>query len=355
MRKMDRIEDLAISREFLLQWPQKREDLVKCISTFSPTWSRSQVISRLKTITRIAKNNEEVFPLYEEYISCNSTKRKIEIVDGQIGVEEYLKRLSRRPRPVVVSHFSKQYWINQGHSIDESAAIISEMARNNTLKRSRESYNINALRSKLRVDYWVNLGYSIEQAEILREPHLQKCKNNLSGMIERHGEESGTKKYLARVAKYKQSMIDNLPSRRGCGYVSKESIKFFIPIYKFCRRLGIAREDICLGVGGSREFFIQDKSFDYNTGKFYDFTIKSLKMIIEYHGTYWHPRDIETWKNPTDFHTAFSADQYKEKLAIDRGMEYNIVWSDCNKTMMYDTLTSKIRTLYDSRLPNQVL
>jgi hypothetical protein len=82
----------------------------------------------------------------------------------------------------------------------------------------------------------------------------------------------------------------------------------------------------------------------------YDFTIKSLRMIIEYHGTYWHPRDIETWKNPIDFYVALSGDQHKENLATGQGMEYNIVWSDCNKAMMYDMITYKIkRKLYDSR------
>jgi hypothetical protein len=78
-------------------------------------------------------------------------------------------------------------------------------------------------------------------------------------------------------------------------------------------------------------------------------------MIVEYHGTYWHPRNIETWKKPTDFHIAYAADQYKEKLAIDRGMEYNIVWSDCNKLEILELLSSKIRKLYNARSPNQVL
>ena len=168
-------------------------------------------------------------------------------------------------------------------------------------------------------------------------------------MINRHGEEIGTNRYLAKIAKYKASMIANLSQRRTGGYVSEESLRFFIPLYKFCRRLGILRNDICFGIDGSREFFIRDNSFAYNTGKFYDFTIKSLNMIIEYHGCYWHPKKIEDWRNPNDYYITLEADRYKEKLAIDFGMGYDIAWSDCDKLYAFKHLTTKIQKLYDKQ------
>ena len=127
-------------------------------------------------------------------------------------------------------------------------------------------------------------------------------------------------------------MVANISNRKTNGYVSKESLRFFIPLYKFCRRLGLERKDINFGVKGSREFFIKDTSLLYNGGKFYDFTIKSISLIIEYHGTFWHARRPEEWRNPfIDFNESYVNDVYKKQLAEQRGMRYIVVWSDDNK------------------------
>ena len=117
-------------------------------------------------------------------------------------------------------------------------------------------------------------------------------------MINRYGNEEGLKKWNDRCEKYKNSIKENLKSRRTGGFVSKESIRFFIPLYKYCRKLGIPRKDIYFGIKGSREFFIRDALLEHNGGGFYDFCIPNLKLIMEYHGVFWHPKNRIDWKNP---------------------------------------------------------
>lgn len=348
MKKIDNIHNLSSSKKFIKDNPHKSEQFMKCLSTFDPNWSRSIAISQLKIVIKIAENNDTFYNLYDDYKSCNSTKRKIEITQGTDRLKQYEETLKRRPKPVTVSVLNTKYWTRGGLSECEAVLKISKLQSERSNKRTSESKALTNKNSKLRLEFWMNQGYSKEQSELLREPYLKLCKNDLDSMIARHGEVLGANKYATRVDKYRTSMRENLPTRKGVGYVSKESKKFFVPIYKFCRRLGISKDDICVGITGSREFFIKDTSFPYNCGKFYDFTIKSLKLIVEYHGTYWHPRNIDEWRNPSDFYTAVDADRYKENLAINFNMMYNIVWSDEDKAQATTRITNLIEELYNA-------
>jgi hypothetical protein len=142
-------------------------------------------------------------------------------------------------------------------------------------------------------------------------------------------------------------MVKARETQKSGGYVSKESLNFFIPLYKFCRRLGIKREQINIGMHGSREFFIRDNLLVKNGGRFYDFTIRNIKFIVEYNGTFWHPRTPQEWKNPWgEYQTVLDSDNYKKKLANDIGMEYIVVWSDDNKKEKMAELQNKISCLW---------
>lgn len=351
MKKIDNILETFLCKTFISANPGKRETLENLINSFPKEWSKSKIISRTKIIVAILQNNDNGYEsIVEEYFNTNSTKRKLEIKYGKHHVDQFTKKLKKRNKPNVVSHLTIEYWLKRGFSLEDAKMKISKTQRNNAFKRSKSSYKNFSKKIKHSLDYWMKLGYSVEEAEILREPYLDKCKNNLECMIERHGENLGTKKYFSRIEKYKSSMIDNIGNRKTGGYVSKESLKFFIPLYKYCRKLGLKREDIFLGVTGSKEFFIKDNNANYNTGKFYDFTIKSLKIIVEYNGTYWHPRNREEWKNPTDFDTALASDIYKQNLAKNIGMDYNVVWSDDDKVEALNYLKQHIKETYVNSL-----
>ena len=67
------------------------------------------------------------------------------------------------------------------------------------------------------------------------------------------------------------------------GFASRESLRYFIPLYKFCRRNDIKRDDIMVGLSGSKEFtIVRDiprkgkRGHRFRTFRF-DFTILSKK------------------------------------------------------------------------------
>lgn len=66
------------------------------------------------------------------------------------------------------------------------------------------------------------------------------------------------------------------------GKASKESLKVFIPIYKYLRKNGFKLYDILFGIKGLKELFLYDKT---NKKRYlYDFSILSKKIIIEFNG-----------------------------------------------------------------------
>ena len=115
------------------------------------------------------------------------------------------------------------------------------------------------------------------------------------------------------------------------GKSSKESLEVFLPLLEWCKSIGIENEDIYLGVDEKKEFFISSNKKIY----FYDFTIKSKKIIIEFHGVCFHANIedplLEDWRNP------FTNETWKENLkktklknntAIQKGFKLLEIWSD---------------------------
>jgi hypothetical protein len=313
-------------------------------------FSISKKFRKCETLCEIIKNNDKDYEkLFLEYFLSNDNKRKLEIKYDQNKVVEYENKLKSRQRPKKPhSIFDYKFWICKGFSEEESKQKVKEIQLNNVKKRTKNSYKDFSFKLKFSLEYWTNQGYTLEEAEILRQPYLQKIKNNLETFIEKYGVDEGTKKWIIRCEKYKTSIKKNLQNRKTGGYVSKESLRFFIPLYKFCRKLGLKRNEIYFGINGSREFFIKDTSFEENVGKFYDFCIPKLNLIIEYHGTFWHPKNSEEWENPwKSFAEAFESDKYKENLAKKRNMEYHIVWSDENLNEKFLEFTELIKRKYN--------
>jgi G:T-mismatch repair DNA endonuclease (very short patch repair protein) len=290
-------------------------------------YTQSKIHSRLTVLRDICELHgyDIALLLYDEYWN-SGTKRKIEIRYGDDRAAEYANKLQQRPRPEVWSILTKKYWTGRGYSDDEAESIISKIQTENVRKRTKASYSNWSLKCRHSIDYWTNLGYNEEEAVVLREPYL--VRNSLDAMISRYGESEGLEKYTQWIEKYKNSMKANFGNRRTGGFVSTESKKFFVPIYKKLRRMGFQREEIYFGISGSREFFLRKKG-QKNAGRFVDFCVPSIKLIIEYHGTFWHPKSVDEWKNPfIDYDIAIKSDNEVEQLSLDRGFDYVVVWSD---------------------------
>lgn len=310
------------------------------------SYTLSKIHRRLEILVNIVNLHgyENAWILYDNFVSTTSRKEKIRIRYGDERLQEHIKCLTTRKRGKTVSCWTTEYWINKGLTEEESIEKIKELQRQNSLKRSRGSWKKSGKKLKIMIEYWTDQGYSEEEAKILREPYLSK--NTLEGFIERHGPELGKKKYFACIEKYKKSMKDNLGNRKHGGSVSKESKKFFMKIYKICRKLGIKREHIYFGVEGSREFFIR-KDGKVNEGRFVDFCIPKLNLCIEYNGVLWHARNEEEWKNPFyDFAFAKQREDEMKLLCEKRNFDLYYVWSDENENESVE----RIRNIINERM-----
>lgn len=313
-------------------------------------YSVSKMFRMAQLLSDIIKNNKKDYEnLFLDYLNSKNVRNKLTIRYGSARVDVYNQKMKSKglPKPPY-SIFDYNFWMKKGLSETEAKEKVTRIQIENAKKRNKESYKNFSKKLKYSKDYWINLGYSEEESEILKQKYLKNMKNDLLSTIERYGEEEGRRRWVSRCEKYKQTMKNNLGNKRTGGCVSKESISFFIPLYKFCRRLGLKRNEIYFGIGGSREFFIKDNTCSENSGCFYDFTIPKLNMIIEYHGTFWHPRNINEWKNPwLDYNSSILFDEYKAILAKRRNMDYFVVWSDDNKTNRLNELSAIIKERFD--------
>jgi len=294
-------------------------------------------------------NNEDFYEnKYLKYQSAKSVIERLSIKYGSDVTNAYTDKLKRRPTPKNFSILTVDFWVlRRGYTEQEAKLKISEIQKGNSLKcKAKRVKNKNYGRDtcKHSLKYWEHKGYNKEESEILREPFLRDMKNDLNSLQLKYGETDG-------YNKWKASKLKSIATQFSGGSVSKESIRFFIPLYKFCRRLGIPKEKIYFGIKGSREFFIKDMNISHNGGKFYDFTISSIKTVIEYHGCFWHPRNDIEWKNPwMSLAEATKSDIHREVLAKNAGMDYNIVWSDDNLSNRLEELKILIKEKWNGRV-----
>jgi hypothetical protein len=259
-----------------------------------------------------------------------------------------------------------EYWIEKGQTEIEAIESVKKLQKENSkkisdkIKTNPENYRD---RTWTQYKYWMKKGLSEIEAkekvssiqdklsmEFLISKHgeieaikkYQEISESLSNSqkiesyIEKYGEEIGKERYREKIRK---STLD-LPM------TSIESIKFFIPLYKKIRKY-FSREDIFWGIGGSKEYFLLDK--DNSKIFFYDFTILSKKIIIEYHGKRWHPNpswDNEKWNNwelfGLDANKKRSLDLYKNHIAEKQGFTVIEIFSDGKEKLDIDLIIQKI-------------
>lgn len=194
--------------------------------------------------------------------------------------------------------------------------------------------------------------YGEDEGNKKYKEHIVKITPSLENFISRHGEEEGTKKFK----EWKKAIGATLPNfvkrygeeeglKRYTAYrakvsgargkASKESLNIFLPLLNFVRELDM-EDQLSFGYENNREFYLQNVSED--KVYIYDFTLRKIKVIIEYNGTTWHPNknklteaEWKTWLEPYSKMSAdekYAYDEKKRKFAEDKGFAVLEVWSD---------------------------
>lgn len=112
------------------------------------------------------------------------------------------------------------------------------------------------------------------------------------------------------------------------GKASQESLIIFNPLIEWCLNNKILYEDIYIGIEDKKEFFISDNNKIF----FYDFTIRSKKIIIEYNGILFHAKpDSKKWNNPFTNESIIdnlNRSKIKKDTAFKNGFKILEIWSD---------------------------
>lgn len=187
------------------------------------------------------------------------------------------------------------YWIKKGFSEEDSRKKVSEVQATNSLNRYIKKYGEieGERRFNERKNTW---------ASIMKSPEISKRKSlGLWRYIERYGDVEGRKKYL--------DMRRRRNAKCSIGFASKESLKSLSEIIHLLDEYNIG---YYLGVPGNKEWFI----YDINSKKmfFYDLTIPSIGLIIEYHGEAFHPNPSWNLERLTEWRQLRTGKSSKEIL-----------------------------------------
>ena len=327
-----------IAKHKIISYIRKRLELPKVGSDKKIYWEKRGWSEEEIDIRRVKKKMPSSPMKYENWLN------KINEKSGNFYTIEEAKYKVKSFRKS-----NREYWIEKGYLEEDSLKKVKEYQKENSDKfvnkilENPEKYTD---RTHTQIGYWLKKGYSLEDAKL----KLAERQNTTSieSLINTYGEEEGTIRYFRNIDRLKYTSsrsyyIDKygevegneiygkiLTKRVACSKSSKEAYYFFIPIYKYLRKNGIEKFDIYWGVGDSNEWFV---NFENNIF-FYDFTIKSLNIMIEYHGVGFHPKEGQTeWKSiygDICYDYKINFDKLKETNAIKNGFEYIKVFSDEN-------------------------
>jgi len=162
------------------------------------------------------------------------------------------------------------YWIKKGYTKDESLEKVKAIQITNCLDRYIKKYGIDEGTQKFndRKNTWKK---TMNSSIIGKKRSL-----GLWRYVERYGEAEGEKKYIEMRIKRN--------SKCSIGRASAESLDALSPIIRILDQNGI---NYYIGIEGNKEWFIFNKK--EKKMFFYDLTIPSLGIIVEYHGEGFHP------------------------------------------------------------------
>lgn len=294
------------------------------------------------------------------------------------------KGLSEDEAKYKIKSFRKiniEYWLERGYSLEESKIKVSEFQREQSLKfkaKREKDFSQYAKCYNNRIEYWLDKGYSLEEA--LEKLTKRQSTFSLEKCIKKYGETEGLVKFYKRQEKWQKSLYENKTDdeiiemhkkcdcvsidffiRKGytfeeaevknkeaiikrfvkCSKASKQSLEIFLPLYNKLLNMGISQSDIFFGYKNKKEWYIY--SNEHKRIFFYDFTIRSKKIIIEFQGSKFHyNKNIHdnSWRclySHTTPEESIKLDNMKKKLAEDRGFTVIYIWDnelkDINETI----------------------
>ncbi len=207
---------------------------------------------------------------------------------------------------------------------------------NNDKKLALFEYNKRLESVNVSIDNWIKK-YGYEKAIEKNKKRVKKAKETFSKNTNKE-----------KIFKSRAITIENLYNKYGDMDIakekyndwlikitvpftkaSKESLTIFNPLIDKLKELNIKYEDIYIGSDNKDEYFIRDD----NNIFFYDFVIRSKKIIIEYNGVLFHPKNENSkWVNPFNKNItpkeAYNKQQYKINLAKNKGFSILEIWSD---------------------------
>jgi hypothetical protein len=201
-----------------------------------------------------------------------------------------------------------EYWMNRGYSIDESVYRVSQIQKMNTVDSIMNRYEC-SYNEAVEIQKTI---YS-KRRDTMNSKPLEELQNIYKS------QDSSSLEYCLRKCNYDmesaKKLYAQLKEKKVVPFTkaSKESLKYFIPLYKILRKNGFDKSDLYIGINGSTEYRL------YSGVNFfmYDFTILSKKIIFEYHGSghygFLKEHNIQDIKN---------RDELKKKLAKSMGFSY---------------------------------
>lgn len=292
-------------------------------------------LKRLQWFKDILNTNDNFFfEKYEKYCRLhNASYEALEIRYGKSRADEYKERLLNRPKidRSKQNNYCAEYISNQKSiSFEEAEKIVEDRKKKKStesknmhrkLKISGYSYREN---NPLCVEYYIKRGSNEKESIQLLKSHIEKTRTSFDGFMSRYGDiDAAKEKYGDFVENRRITWFEkygrNTPMMPR---TSKESLKFFIPLYKAIRRLGLQKEKVYWGIKGSREFFIKDNEDTFA----YDFTISNIKYIIEYNGSFWHSNPLGDYRGFLPEDDVIAKDSKKKNAALKMGFRYKTVW-----------------------------
>lgn len=302
----------------------------------------------------LKQNNKS--PFYRENFKSEIDYKKSQSRSLEYYIEKYGEDVGREK---FKNHTGK---ISNSNKLEGYIAKYGEDGKEkfNLISKSKDSMSLFFFMKKNNGD--------IEKSIFEFENRKESVNVSISSLINKYGKEIGNLKHTNRVAKSRETILKNenieeIYKRRAITIenmirkygedvgkikyeewkrkvivpicrASKESLNIFIPLIEKIKGMGVDNNDIYIGYGNKNEFFLKDGKNIY----FYDFTIRNKKIIIEYNGVLFHPKNENSnWINIFDKNitsqVAYNKQKNKIKLAEENGFKVLELWSDDNNNL----------------------
>jgi very-short-patch-repair endonuclease len=322
----------------------------------------------LEEAERILKERNSS-PFYKENWKSDEDYRKsqsrglnyyIDKYGDELGEKKYNEHIDKISYSNSIDRYIEEFGEIEGRKVFDSISSSKDSMsyeyflkkNNNNKKLALYEYNKRLESVNVSVERWIN--------EYGKDLAIKKHKER----VKKYDETFSKNPNKDEINKSKGITIENLYNKYGdmeiaqnkykdwvtkvsvpLSQASKESLSVFLPLIDFLSKNGINKDDIYIGYNGSNEYFIRDSNRIF----FYDFTIKSKKIIIEFNGIMFHPKNEKSeWYNPLDktitTKEAYDRQKYKLDLAKKEGFSVLEIWSDESESQNLDKCIEFIKS-----------